>query len=404
MTATKDGRLDGLAEPEARRATPAFLNIFGPLQSRLSGGRLNVVLPSGRAVVLGGGDGGVQATLAIERWRALRRLAVGGDIGFAEAYLGGELTTPDLVAVLRLAVRNRDVLSGVVRASPLLRWLERLRHVMRRNTRSGSRRNIVAHYDLGNDFYRLWLDAKMQYSSGLWADDTPDLDSAQTRKLARVVELLELSGRESVLEIGCGWGALAAQLQRETASKVVALTLSPAQLDWAHALETAVDFRLQDYRDIRERFDRIVSIEMLEAVGKAWLPRYFNMLANALNPGGRAVLQAITIDEALDDDYQKNPDFIQKYIFPGGFLPTKSALAKLIERAGLRVLQRESFGLSYARTLAEWRRRFQAHWGDIAALGFDDRFRRLWDYYLCYCEAGFAEGTIDVSHYVIGPA
>ena len=403
MTSTKETGLDGSAEPKASRAAPEFLNIFGALQSRLRGGRMRADLPSGRAVVLGVGDGGVQATLVVERWRALRRLAVGGDIGFAEAYIDGDLTTPDLVAVLRLAARNRDALSGVVRASPILRWLERLRHFLRRNSRSGSRRNIVAHYDLGNDFYRLWLEAKMQYSSALWADDTPDLDSAQDRKLARIVELLDLLGHESVLEIGCGWGGLAAQLHGEATSKVVALTLSPGQLKWARALEKPVDFRLQDYRDIRERFDRIVSIEMLEAVGKAWLPRYFDTLASALNRGGRAVLQAITIDEALDADYQRNPDFIQKFIFPGGFLPTKSALAALIERAGLRVLQRESFGLSYARTLAEWRRRFHTNWADIAALGFDDRFRRLWDYYLCYCEAGFAEGTIDVSHYVIGP-
>jgi len=404
MTSAKEAGLDASPEPKAGRAAPAFLNVFGTLQSKLCGGGLRLVLPSGRAIVLGVGEGGVQATLVVERWRALRRLAAGGDIGFAEAYIGGDLTTPDLVALLRLAARNRDVLSGVVRASPLLAWFERLRHFLRRNTRSGSRRNIVAHYDLGNDFYRLWLDAKMQYSSALWTDETPDLDSAQARKLARIVELLDLSGRESVLEIGCGWGALAAQLQGETTSKVVALTLSPAQLDWARARKTSVDFRLQDYRDIGERFDRIVSIEMLEAVGKAWLPRYFETLAGALNPGGRAVLQAITLDEALDADYQRNPDFIQKYIFPGGFLPTKSALGALIERAGLRVLQRESFGPSYVRTLAEWRRRFDARWAEVAALGFDDRFRRLWDYYLCYCEAGFAEGTIDVGHYVIGPA
>jgi cyclopropane-fatty-acyl-phospholipid synthase len=325
MTSTKGAGLDGSAEPRASRAAPEFLNVFGSLQSRLRGGSLRAILPSGRAIVLGVGDGGVQATLVVERWRALRCLAVGGDIGFAEAYIDGDLASPDL-------------------------------------------------------------------------------DNAQGRKLARIVELLDLSGRESVLEIGCGWGGLAAQLQGETTSKVVALTLSPAQLEWARALAKPIDFRLQDYRDIRERFDRIVSIEMLEAVGKAWLPRYFGALASALNPGGRAVLQAITIDEALDADYQRNPDFIQKYIFPGGFLPSKSALAALIERAGLQVLQRESFGLSYARTLAEWRRRFHANWADIAALGFDDRFRRLWDYYLCYCEAGFAEGTIDVSHYVIGPA
>ena len=234
------------------------------------------------------------------------------------------------------------------------------------------------------------------------AADTPNLEAAQAAKLDRIVDWLALRGGERVLEIGCGWGALATRLAEAKGADVTALTLSPAQLDYARGRAGAsergrsVDFRLQDYRDVQGRFDRIVSIEMIEAVGEARWPLYFRKLADSLRAGGRIVLQAITIDEALADDYRRNPDFIQTHIFPGGCLPTKSALAALIERAGLRLVRSETFAASYARTLAEWRRRFHARWPEAELLGFDSRFRRLWDYYLAYCEAGFAEGTIDV--------
>jgi cyclopropane-fatty-acyl-phospholipid synthase len=243
----------------------------------------------------------------------------------------------------------------------------------------------------------------MQYSSALWTEDTPDLEAAQALKLNRVVELLDLSGGESVLEIGCGWGSLATRLAETEGAGVTAITLSPAQLAFARARATSrgcdrrVDFRLLDYRDVSGRFDRVVSIEMLEAVGEARWPRYFQTVAKSLKAGGRAVLQTITIDEAYYEHYRRNPDFIQKHVFPGGFLPSKPALEAQIEQAGLRVVERQSFGSSYARTLAEWRTRFLSRWPEAAALGFDDRFRRLWDYYLAYCEAGFAEGTIDVT-------
>jgi cyclopropane-fatty-acyl-phospholipid synthase len=292
----------------------------------------------------------------------------------------------------------------------VFRWVNRLRHLMRGNTRRGSRRNIEAHYDLGNAFYRAWLDPGMQYSSALWDEATPDLEAAQARKLAHIGELLRLEGGESVLEIGCGWGGLAASLAANRGASVTAITLSPSQLAVsreraaAQGLEAQLDFRLQDYRDVAGRFDRIVSIEMIEAVGEAWWPAYFGTLARCLKPGGRAVVQAITIADETFADYRRNPDFIQKHVFPGGFLPSKSALAAQVKAAGLRLTRSECFGLSYAKTLAEWRKRFDARWSEIAAQGFDERFRRLWDYYLSYCEAGFSEGIIDVGLYTIEPA
>ncbi len=391
------------AEEAADALGDRRLALFEPLLANLRGGRLKIVLPNGRAVSSPAVPDGLQATLAIERWRALLRLALGGDVGFAEAYVDGDWTSPDPVALLRLAARNVEPLRAATRGSALFRWADRLRHLVRRNTRRGSRRNIMAHYDLGNDFYGLWLDPKMQYSSALWSEETSDLEAAQALKLNRVVELLDLSGGESVLEIGCGWGALATHLAETEGARVTAISLSPGQLASARArapsrgCDRSIDFRLQDYRDVSGRYDRVVSIEMLEAVGEARWPRYFQTVAKSLKAGGRAVLQTITIDEAYYEHYRRNPDFIQKHVFPGGFLPSKPALEAQIEQAGLRVVERQSFGSSYARTLAEWRTRFLSRWPEAAALGFDDRFRRLWDYYLAYCEAGFAEGTIDVT-------
>ena len=383
-----------------RGAAP--LRRIEPLISTIRHGRLRIRLPNGRILASSDAEAGLQAVLVIERWRALRRLAFGGDVGFAEAYVDGDWTSPDPVALLRLAARNGERVYAAVRGSAIGRLASRLRHLLRDNTRRGSRRNIMTHYDLGNDFYALWLDPAMQYSSAIWNADTPDLEAAQAAKLDKIVDWLALEGGERVLEIGCGWGALAAKLADVKAADVTALTLSPAQL--AHARTGAassasaqrVDFRLQDYRDVQGRFDRIVSIEMIEAVGEARWPLYFRTLADSLAPGGRIVLQAITIDEALADGYRRNPDFIQTHIFPGGCLPTKSALEAQIERAGLRLARRETFGASYARTLAEWRRRFPRAGPKPSGWGSTARFRRLWDYYLAYCEAGFAEGTIDV--------
>lgn len=381
--------------------------LFDRLLAGLGHGRLRVVLPSGAAFLRLGSDDGPEATLVIRRWRMLRRLLTGGDIGFAEGYIEGDWTSPDPVALIGLAARNSAGLRRAIRGSMLVRTVERLRHLMRGNSKRGSRRNIEAHYDLGNDFYRLWLDATMLYSAGLWDAATPSLEAAQVAKLDRIAALLDLSGGERVLEIGCGWGALAAHLAETAGAHVTGITLSPSQLAWARAvaasrgLENRVDLRLQDYRDVAESYDRIVSIEMFEAVGEEWWPVYFDTIARTLAPGGRAVLQVISIAEDRFDDYRRDTDFIQKHVFPGGFLPSKTAFAAAVERAGLRVAEAEHFGLSYAETLAEWRRRFHARWPEIAAQGFDDRFRRLWDYYLAYCEAGFREGAVDVGLYTL---
>lgn len=370
-------------------------------------GRLRIMLPSGALIEQVGNEPGPEAAIVIRRWRMLRRVIAAGDIGFAEGYLDGDWTTPDLTAVIRFAARNMDSLAPTVEGSPLMRFFNRAKHMLNANTKNGSRRNIEAHYDLGNDFYKEWLDPSMLYSSGIFDQSSRTLEAAQQTKLERILEKLDLGGSKNVLEIGCGWGALAIFLAGRANAKVTGVTLSPSQLAWAKdeagksGQSDQVDLRLQDYRDLDGQFDRIVSIEMFEAVGEAYWPNYFATLKRCLKPGGRVVLQIISIEEARFDSYRRDTDFIQKYIFPGGFLPSDSALKEAVTKAGFVLKDKELFGKSYARTLAEWRVRFHARWPAIAALGFDERFRRLWHYYLCYCEAGFEEGSIDVGLYTI---
>jgi cyclopropane-fatty-acyl-phospholipid synthase len=409
MTEVENSRLAGAGEsaPILSRGWDPRVRILARLLEGLRYGSLSVTLPSGQEFVQVGSEPGPEAGVVLHRWRALRRLFTGGDIGFAQAWIDGDCSSLDLTAVIRLAARNLHALGGAAKGSAFSRIAFRFQHLLNDNTRRGSARNIIAHYDLGNDFFRVWLDQAMLYSSARWDASTPTLEAAQSWKIERIVELLGIRGGERILEIGCGWGALAVRLAEAGAARVTGLTLSPAQLDFARGLAAArgsaprVHFRLQDYRDIDGRFDRIVSIEMAEAVGEAWWPAYFGMIARSLEPGGRAVLQVITIAEEHFDHYRRTVDFIQRYIFPGGCLPSKTALDQQFKRAGLRLVSHESFGLSYARTLAEWRRRFHTGWPEIAALRFDDRFRRLWDYYLSYCAAGFQEGVTDVGLYCV---
>ena len=372
----------------------------------IENGRITIVTPGGERFEHRAAAPGPDATLVLHNWRSLRRLLGGGDVGFAEGYIAGDWSSPDLVALITLTAENVTRLQDVMDGWTPIRLLNRFKHLMKSNSEQGSRRNIAFHYDLGNDFYRHWLDRSMTYSAALGIAPGQTLEAAQAQKLARIGELLALTGDETVLEIGCGWGALAIDLARQCAG-VTGVTLSAEQLAFgrqaiaAKGLADRVDLRLQDYRDVGEQFDRIVSIEMLEAVGEQYWPVYFEKLRRCLKPGGRTVLQVITIRADRYDSYRSGSDFIQRYIFPGGMLPTPQIIADEAARAGLLPGPVETFGLGYAATLAEWRRRFDAAWPQIAALGFDAKFRRLWDYYLCYCEAGFRAGTIDVGLYVL---
>ncbi len=318
--------------------------------------------------------------------------------------MAGECSSPNLNALLTLAYHN-SALAEPLQALRMPRFWLRLCHTMNRNTRRGSRRNIAAHYDLGNQFYEQWLDPGMQYSAALFSCPDQTLEDAQEAKLDRITSLLDLEGGENVLEIGCGWGALAERLLQNHDCKVTGITLSTEQL--AHAerrlsVETAAnrcDLRLQDYRDAGGTFDRIVSIEMLEAVGEAYWPTYFEKVRTCLRPGGSAVLQVITIDEDKFTNYRRRPDFIQKYIFPGGMLPTPRIIEREAANAGLQPISKEFFGAGYARTLEHWKFRFERAWPTIKSLGFDERFKRMWDYYLAYCQVGFETGAIDVGLY-----
>jgi cyclopropane-fatty-acyl-phospholipid synthase len=369
---------------------------------RIEHGRLTLVTPGGTVLGFGGLTAEPAVSIAIRDAAVARRLIFGGTIGFGEAYMDGLWDSPDLVALILLAVANERALGLDDDASVAMRLVERVRHALRRNSRRGSARNIAYHYDLGNDFYAAWLDPGMTYSAAMFDTETETLEAAQQRKYARVAALLELAPGQSVLEIGCGWGGFA-ELAAAQDSRVTGLTLSHAQRDYAQArlrnAGLAAEIRLQDYRDVAGQYDRIASIEMIEAVGEKQWPRYFRRLRELLAPSGIAVLQAITIDEARFASYRRCPDFIQRYIFPGGMLPTPTALRRATAQAGLRLVEGPRFGLSYARTLALWQARFQAAWPRIAASGFDRRFKRMWEYYLAYCEAGFRARTLDVGLY-----
>ena len=367
--------------------------IFDMLEG-LRGGRLEIRLPDGASRLFGEGEHGV--TLQVHDEALFGQVLARGDIGLAEAYLDGAWDSSDVTGLLSLLASNRQVLKKAVYGSWRKLLAARVRHWLNGNSRAGSKRNIMAHYDLGNEFYKLWLDPSMSYSSALYrAVDDGDLETAQRAKYRRILRRLRADVGQRVLEIGCGWGGFA-ELAVGEGLQVTGLTLSPAQLAWAKQRVPAADLRLQDYRDTREQFDHVVSIEMFEAVGERWWPAYFRAVARALKPGGRAVIQSITIRDDLFAQYRRGTDFIQQYVFPGGMLPSPAAFRAAAARQGLVVRGEYAFGHDYARTLAEWRHAFEANWPQIAELGFDEHFRRLWRLYLCYCEAGFLAGNIDV--------
>ena len=383
------------------------------LLENIDHGTLELRLPDGTYLQLGRaahGKGG--AVLEVGDWSVFDAILERGDIGFAEAWIDGDWHSPDLAALLTLLANNRQVLERAVYG----RWWgllkARLRHLFNANTRAGSRRNIMAHYDLGNDFYRQWLDPTMSYSSALYASAAPRaLASAQLAKYRRILQRLDSRPGQCVLEIGCGWGAFAETAAREAGLEVVGLTLSPAQRQFARermqfaGLDRQVTIALQDYRELAgEQFDHIVSIEMFEAVGERWWPTYFRTLERLLAPGGRAVVQTITIRDDLFARYRRGTDFVQQHVFPGGMLPSSAAFFEQAVKAGLAVRDVFAFGRDYARTLAEWSASFEQHWPAIEAQGFDERFRRLWRFYLAYCQAGFNSGCTDVVQFELAHA
>jgi cyclopropane-fatty-acyl-phospholipid synthase len=373
--------------------------------SKLQRGTLDVTLPDGRRVRLGGNAPGPAAAMNVHDFGFASRLLRGGDIGIAEAYLRGEWDTPDLTQFLYLFCVNQDWMQKMLIGKPLMRSVQIVRHWFNRNTRRQARRNIYAHYDIGNAFYSAWLDPSMTYSSALYEDDTPDLTSAQNNKYRRLAEAIDLRPDQKLLEIGCGWGGFA-EYAGKRGARVVGLTISKEQRDFAQrriqeaGLAEKVEIRLQDYRDERGEYDRIASIEMIEAVGEQFWPNYFSQLRDRLLTGGLAGIQAITIQDNLFHTYRREVDFIQRYVFPGGMLPSPQVLKALGEKFGVPVIRERIFGEDYAKTLSTWRNNFREAWPNLKPLGFDDRFRRLWEYYLSYCEAGFLSGNIDVRQVV----
>lgn len=383
-------------------ADRAGLALLVQLLSRVQRGSLELRLPDGTARHFEGGESGPHAVLVLNNGRVARRYITNGSLGFAESYIDGDWDTPDLATLLELLDRNADAWSEHYLGRAWTRLVNRLRHLGRANTRRGSRRNIHAHYDLGNAFFEAWLDPTMTYSSAIFTPETTDLETAQRVKYRSLAERIGLAPGQRLLEIGSGWGGFAVTAAKEFGAKVTSITISRAQAEYARArvfkegLAEQVEILLQDYRDVKGRFDRIASIEMFEAVGEKYWPTYFKLLSERLAPDGRAGLQLITVADRYFETYRRNVDFIQAYIFPGGMLPSPSALARETARAGLVAVDEHSFGASYARTLGLWAEQFQTAWPRIRELGFDERFRRIWLYYLAYCEAGFRTGTINV--------
>jgi cyclopropane-fatty-acyl-phospholipid synthase len=369
---------------------------------RLAVGRLTVRLPDGAVRSFGANGAEPEAVLEVTDWKFFRRVLLDGDIGFAEAYMEGLCDSPDLARLIALLAENERHLGSVSRNNILHNLLLRWLHRRRDNSRDGAQRNIHAHYDLGNSFYRLWLDPTMTYSSALYgADPRKPLEAAQSAKYDRILAQIGARQGDSILEIGCGWGGFAETAARR-GMRVTGVTISREQLEFARArIERAgvghnADLQFRDYRDIEGRYDHIVSIEMVEAVGERYWPDYFEVLKRHLAPGGSALVQAIVIADEFFEGYRSRPDFIQTYIFPGGMLLTRDGIAEQCRQAGLKIGELYSFGRDYARTLDTWLGRFDNVADQVAKLGFDERFRRMWRYYLAYCSAGFSTGRTDV--------
>ncbi len=389
------------------RNAPASARSVLQLLQRLMHGSLTVTLPDG-TVQRFGSVGGAHASIQLHNWNVCPAVIKSGDIGFAETFIAGDWSTPNLTHLLEVMLLNRREVEDVIYGSWLGRLAYRVKHLLNRNNKANSRKNIHAHYDLGNAFYDLWLDSTKNYSSAWF--ETPDLsmEEAQHAKVRRALRLAGVKPGDRVLEIGCGWGALAEKATTEFDASVVGVTLSTEQLSHANermqriGADARADLRLQDYRDIDDPpFDAICSIEMVEAVGREYWPTYFQAVARLLKPGGRACIQSIVIDDAHFDRYVRGTDFIQQYVFPGGCLPCPSEFRAQAAKAGLEVVDEFAFGQDYARTLRHWRERFLHEQKAVLELGFDERFLRIWEFYLAYCEAAFSQGSTDVVQYTL---
>ena len=373
---------------------------------RLRHGTLELTLPDGANEVIRGDDSGPVAALHIRDARVVDRYLKHGSVGFAESYIAGEWETPQLANLLELLDRNYDAWSEGYFGPVLARMVARVQHWFRHNSKLGAKRNIHAHYDLGNEFFAAWLDPSMTYSAALFGErpgtSVADLEAAQRAKYHNLCRMIELRPGHRLLEIGSGWGGFAMTAARDFGAEVTSITISKAQAELASkrvaeaGLQDKVEIRLEDYRDVTGAYDRVASIEMFEAVGERYWPTYFGKVKSVLEPGGMAGLQIITIQDAYFDSYRRGADFIQQYIFPGGMLPSSTVLAEQTRRVGLEITQSIAFGRDYARTLGLWGDRFDGAWDRLKNLGYDERFRRLWRYYLGYCEAGFRTGSTDV--------
>ena len=390
--------------PSAARATLKLL-------LRLKHGTLTVKLPDGSVQRFGNGEGPM-ASLHLLNWNVCSAALKSGDIGFAESFIAGDWTTPHLTELLRVLILNRKEVEDVIYGTWLGRFAYRIKHLLNRNNKANSQKNIHAHYDLGNAFYELWLDGTMNYSSAIFETPETSMKEAQHAKVRRALRMAQVKPGDRVLEIGCGWGALAEKATKEFDASVVGVTLSTEQLEWAIArmqregVAARADLRLQDYRDIGkttadEPFDAICSIEMVEAVGREYWPEYFQTVARLLKPGGYACIQSIVIADELFERYIGSTDFIQQYIFPGGCLPCPREFKAQARAAGFEVVDEFAFGQDYAQTLRLWRDDFLAQESHVLQLGFDKRFIRIWEFYLGYCEAAFMEANTDVVQYTL---
>ena len=390
-----------------KASTAALLQLLSQLRS----GYLKLTLPNGDKREFGNHADSLRAEVQVLDWSVFKEVMSHGDIGFAESYIRGEWNTPDLKAILELAIRNRTILEKAIYGSWYGSIFYRLKHWLRDNSKTGSRKNIHAHYDLGNSFYTLWLDPTMSYSSAWFSvGDQQSLADAQRSKINRILDSIEAKPGEHILEIGCGWGGVMEQALRNDIS-ITGLTLSTEQKAFAESRlekvqeeagkQNSYEVRLQDYRDCKDQFDGIASVEMFEAVGEKHWPEYFEAIANCLKAGSKACIQTIVIAEDLFERYRHNTDFIQQYVFPGGMLPSRASFRASAAQAGLKIEGEFAFGSDYAKTLGVWRDNFNQKIQEVRQLGFDETFIRLWNFYLMYCAAGFSERNIDVVQFTL---